>query len=202
MSTEHTPTHEIRRPSYGNDLNAPGVTNQPIRQRTYSNENVFDDEYSTKQNVISPKKSPQRNNNTLPEQTSPSKKVNEGVNAIIDTNYQRSPSPSQVGDSNLNNNRHPSTYIEEDDRSKYVYEGQKLSYGSGASAVVDIPIIRQNKQTNSTIDQFELPNEPTRDHQGSRNPSVTSNDSYRRQNSRQLSTDPTGRRNSSFLLFL
>jgi hypothetical protein len=190
VPTEQTQKREPRHPSSGDDIDASGVTNQQIRRQTYLKENVSHDEYGTKQKDQTPPLSPQRNNNIF-EQTSPSKTSNGGVNAIVDAKYQRSPSPSQIGDFNANNNRHRSTYVEEDDRSKYIYEGQTMSYGSGASAVVDIPIIDQNKQTHSIIDQFELPNEPPRNHQGSRSPSVKSNDSYQRQISRERSTDPT-----------
>jgi len=182
--------YNSRRSSYGNDLNTPVITNQQTRQRAYSNDNLFGDEYGIKQNNESPKKYPQRND-IVPEQTSPSKKQTDGINAIVDTKYPRSPSPSRVIESNTNNNRHRSTYLEEDDRTKYTYEGEKLSYGSGASAIVEIPV-SYTKRSDSTIDRYETPIEPKRDHQRSRSPSVTSNDSYRRQNSREQKIDFTG----------
>lgn len=181
MSTEQVPIHSSRRSSNGSDLGTPGNTNQQVRQRTYSNDNVFRDQYDGKQNETSPiKRNSQQSNsyNTSPEKSSPSKKNNEGINAIIDTKYQRSPSPPGI------DNRHRSTYMEEDDRSKYVYEGQKLSYGSGTSAIVDVPVVIHNKQSNSILNQFELPTESTRD--------------YQRQNSREPKTDLTGRINSLF----
>jgi len=192
--------YNSRRSSYGNDLDTPVITNQQTRQRTYSNDNNFRDEYGIKQNNESPKKYPQHHD-ILPEQTSPSKKPNDALNAIVDTKYPRSSSPSRVIESNTNNNRHRSAYLEEDDRSKYTYEGEKLSYGSGASAIIDIPV-SYTKRSDSTIDRYEMPIESTRDHQKSRSPSVTSNDSYRRQSSREQKIDFTGKINSLFSLSL
>jgi len=196
MSTEHPPPradHNSRRSSSGNDLDTPSMTNRPTLQRAYSNDNNIRDEYVVKQNDVSPKKYPQRND-ILSEQTSPSNKKNDGVNAIVDTKYQRSPSPSRVIDSNINNDRHRSTYIEEDDRSKYIYEGEKLPYGSGTSAIVDVPV-SYTKRSDSTIDRYE-----PRDNQRSQSPSRTSNDSYRRQSSREPQTD-LGKKKSLFSSF-
>jgi hypothetical protein len=203
MSTEHTPSREPRRPSHGDDIDSSSRTNQEIQRQTYTKEINSHDEYAAKENSRSPSRSPQReNNNIFQRQISPAKKGDEGINAIVDTKYQRSPSPSKGSDVNANENRHRSTYIEEDDRSKYAYEGQKISYGSGTSAVVDIPIINQNKPTNSVLDQFELPNESSRDRQQSRSPSVKSNGSYRRQDSRERAVDQTSKIDLSFSLFL
>jgi hypothetical protein len=200
MSTEQPATREdrdLRRSSYGSDLDTPGITNQQTRQRANSNENNFRDDYGMKQNDVSPKKYPQHND-ILPEQHSPSKKAIDGLNALVDTKYQRSPSPTKGGESTTNDNRHRSTYFEEGDRSKYVYEGEKLSYGSGASAIVDIPVVLHTKRSDSTIDRYELPTESTRNNQRSRSPSLTSSDSYQRQSSHERPIDFTGRINALF----
>jgi len=198
MSTEHPVTREdrnSRRSSYGSDLDAPGITNQQKLQRAYSNENNFRDEYVPKHNDDSPKKSPQRQN-IISEQYSPSNKKNDGINSIVDTKYQSTSSPTKAIESNTNTNRHRSTYVEEDDRNKYVYEGEKLSYGSGASAIVEIPVVSHTKRSDSTGNRYEIPIESTRDNQRSQNPSVTSIDPYRRQSSREPQTNFTGRINS------
>lgn len=198
MSTEQTTIRETRRPSYGHDIDTPGATNPYPRQRTYSNENIFHDEYSTKPRDASPRRSPQRNTNAVPDQRSPARKSVDGVNAIVDATRRRSPSPKRTDNVSVNDHGHRSSYIDETDRSKYVREGQKMSYGSGTSALVDIPVVIGNKPTNSTLDRFETPTEPKRDFQrsGSRSPS---NDSYQRQYSRERSLDPTGTRHSSLL---
>lgn len=192
MSTEHPVSSDSRNPrraSYGDDLDTSGTTNQQTRPRTYSTDNMIHTEYNVKRNDESPKKYPQTND------ISPSKKT-DGVNALIDTKYQRSPSSSRVNESNTNNNRHRSTYIEEDDRNKYTFEGQKFPYGSGATAMVDIPIL-YTKRSNSTADnKYEIPIEHTRNTQRSRSPSITSNDSYRRQSSRDGQTDFTSKINT------
>lgn len=203
MSTEQTPTRETRRPSYGNDLDTPATTNPYPRQRTYSHENVFHDQHTSKPTDTSSTRSPQRNSNVVPEQRPPARNSNEGVNAMIDTAYRRSPSPVRTSNSNNDDHRHRSTYVEEGDRSKYAYEGQKISYGSGASAMVNIPVVTQNKPAPSTLSQFQTPTEPSRDYQrsGSRSPTMTSNDPYPRQYSRERSTDPTSKMPLSIIFF-
>lgn len=191
MSTENTTIRETRRPSYGNDLDTQGSTNPYPQQRTFSNENVFHGEYTTKPRDTSPRGTSQRNTNVISEQ-----RTSTSVNSIVDTSRRRSPSPKRT------DNDHPyrSSYVEDTDRSKYVHEGQRMSYGSGASALVDIPVVVSNKTINSTIDRFETPTEPKRDFQrsGSRSPS---NDSDQRQYSRERSLDPTGKQ-TSLPLFL
>ena len=218
IDSSNRTSQEIRRQTYTKESNSHDEYAAKENDRTPSRSPQRDSN-NTFQRQISPAKksdeginaivdskyqrspSPQRdNNNTFQRQISPSKKGDEGINAIVDSQYQRSPSPSKGNTFNTNENRHRSTYMEEDDRSKYAYEGQKISYGgSGTSAVVDIPIINQNKPANSVLDQFELPNESSRDRLGSRSPSVKSNDSYRRQDSRERTTDQTSKVALSFI---
>lgn len=207
MSTEKA---TVRRPSYGNDLDSTGTTYQPIRQRTSSNDNLTYDDQRFNRNSQSPTKYSQHTDHSpspsasrkssdgvnavvdthyqRPSSPSTSRTTSSVVNAVVDTKYQRSPSPSAVNKSNTNDQRHRSTYIEEDDRSKYVYDGEKLSYGNGTSAVVNIPIISQTKQSNTSTGGYDIPIERTGSYQrsGSRSPS---NDSYRRQNSRERQID-------------
>lgn len=117
-------------------------------------------------------------------------KTNNVVNAVVDATYRRSSSPTTVDNSNIHDQRHRSTYIEEDDRSKYAYEGEKISYGNGTSAVVNIPVISQTKQSNTNNNGYDIPIERTGSYQrnDTRSPS---NDSYRRQSSRERQIDIT-----------
>ncbi|CAF0760175.1 unnamed protein product [Adineta steineri] len=106
-----------------------------------------------------------------------------GFEKIVDTKYQRPSSPIGFGrpvDTTINNNQQRPSQTE-DDRRKYSYDGDRISYGSGASAMVDIPIVVQTKRSDTTIDRMELPVNPIRDNERSRSPSITSNDSYQRQ---------------------
>ncbi|CAF0852103.1 unnamed protein product [Adineta steineri] len=106
-----------------------------------------------------------------------------GFEKIVDIKYQRPSSPIGFGrpvDTNINNNQQRPSQTE-DDRRKYSYDGDRISYGSGASAMVDIPIVVQTKRPDTTIDRMELPINPARDNERSRSPSITSNDSYQRQ---------------------
>ncbi|CAF0979723.1 unnamed protein product [Rotaria sordida] len=174
MSTEKSTTHEhrtTRRSSYGNDLDSPNVSYQQARQRATSNERTLRDEHNTtKQNDEFLRRYPQRND------------------AMVDTKYQRPSSPTRIEkpiESNTTSDRHRSTYMGENDRSKYIHEGERLSYGSGTSNIVDVPIISNTKRSDSKIDKFEMSTEPTRDNRRSRSPSVASNDSFQRQSSRE-----------------
>ncbi|CAF0810388.1 unnamed protein product [Rotaria sp. Silwood1] len=175
MSTEKSTTHDyhsIRRSSYGNDLDPTNVSFQQARQRANSSEHLFQDDYhATKQNDEFSRKYPQRND------------------VLVDTKYQRPSSPirrEKPFESNTNNDSHRSTYIGENDRSKYMHEGEKLSYGSGTSKIVDIPVISNTKRSDSVINKIETSTDLTRDNRRSRSrsPSVASNDSYQRQSSR------------------
>ena len=107
------------------------------------------------------------------QRSSSSQKTNSVVNAVVDTKYQRSPSPSAVDNSNNYDQRHRSTYLEEDDRNKYAYESEKMSYGNGTSAFVNIPVISQTKQSNTSTGGYDIPIE--------------------RRNSRERQIDITGR---------
>jgi hypothetical protein len=203
MSTENT-THAnrpSRRASYGDDLDTPVITHhQQTKPRASSNDRVFRDEHVTTHND-GVSQNFQRRYDASPEQHSPINKKDHRVNAIVDTDYQRSSSTSgleRIVEQNMNNNRHRSTYTEEDDRRKYIHEGEKLSYGSGASAIVHIPVVTQ--RSDSTNERFRISGEPTRHDDGSRSPSVTSNDSYRRQDIHDRQTDFTGKINY-FLFF-
>jgi hypothetical protein len=186
MSTEQKGTYETRtsrRSSYASDLDTPVLTYQQTRQRANSTENIFRDDYGTKQNDEFSQKYP-RDNDFSRDQNASSIKTNNGVNVLVDSKYQRSPSPTGFEipiEINKNTNRQRSNYAEEDDRKKYTYEGEKLSYGSGASAMIDVPVVVQPRRSDQMIDRIEMPLNPTRDNQRSRSPSVTSNDSYQRQ---------------------
>lgn len=180
MSTEQTSTYENqygRRPSYGNDLDRSKDTFQQTRQRSNSSENVFRDDYSSTQTN-------QRYNNTSREQGN--QRTN-SVDNLVDSKYRRSPSPTPLRiPVEYNTNHQQSTkYTDDNDRRKYSYDGDKLSYGSNnnTSALVDIPVVVQPKRIDSTIDRMETPVNPIQDNQRnrSRSPSITSNDSYQRQ---------------------
>lgn len=186
MSTDQTGTYEhrnSRRSSFGTDLDAPVVTYQQTRPRANSTENILRDDYGITKHDEFSEKYPRRSDISR-EQNSSSDKKDNGVDALVDSKYQRSSSPTgfQIPiETNTDNNRYRPSYTEEDDRRKYSYEGVKLSYGSGASAMVDIPVMVQPKQVDPTINRMEMPLNPTNDNHPSRSPSVTSNDSYQRQ---------------------
>ncbi|UJR25356.1 hypothetical protein I4U23_006706 [Adineta vaga] len=182
MSTEQTSTYENRygrRPSYGNDLDRSTETFQQTRQRSNSSENVFrDNSSSTPTN--------QRYSNTSREHISTGNQRKNSVDNLVDSKYRRSPSPTgfRIPVEYKTNDSQPTKSTEDNDRRKYSYDGEKLSYGNNkTSALVDIPVVVQSKRTDSTIDRMETPINPIQDNQRdrSRSPSITSNDSYQRQ---------------------
>ncbi|CAF2096876.1 unnamed protein product [Rotaria magnacalcarata] len=196
MSTEKSVTREsrpIRRSSFGDDLDPTVSSYQQMRQRAISNENLFrGTDSSTKTDEFSSRYP--RYDDSKPRPISPSTKRDNGIGAIVDIRNQRPTTPTRVDkfiESNTNNNSHRSTYIEEDDRRKYIKEGEKVSYGTGTSKIVDIPVIVNPKRPDSIINQTEAPIDPTRDSQRSHSPSIASNGSYRRQSSHERQTDVT-----------
>ncbi|CAF3582911.1 unnamed protein product [Rotaria socialis] len=196
MSTEKSVAREsrpIRRSSYGDDLDPAVSSYQQMRQRANSNENLFrGTDSATKTDEFSPRYP--RYDDSKPRPISPSNKRNNGIDATVDIKNQRPTTPTRVDkfiESNTNNNSHRSTYIEEDDRRKYVKEGEKISYGTGASKIVDIPVIANPKRPDPIINQIETPIGPKRDSQRSRSPSVASNGSYQRQSSHERQIDVT-----------
>ena len=205
MSTElpARETRPSRRSSYGSDLDAPVITHQPTRQRAHSNDNMLRGEHSAVQNDELPKMFPWRND-VLPEQhiSPPSNKINNnGLDHIVDKQYQRP--ASQIGferviETTINhkdsdNKYRQSGYTGEDDRQKYIFEGEKTPYGNGTSAIIDMPVISPPKRMDSKIERIEMPTVPVRNDERSASPSPTSTDIYRRQNSREHHTDISGK---------
>lgn len=203
MSTAHTSTREIqytRRASFGSDLDTTPSAFQQIRQRTHSSENVFRDDHDSRTNDrfaqqhtrpidasrdrASPISERKGSVSNLVDATYRPSAVSErkgSVSNLVDSTYRRSPSPStnvQIPvQTSTNSSYQRSSYSEENDRKKYAFDGEKISYGNGASALVEIPVTVHTKRSDSTIDRSNVPVNPPR----SRSPSVTSNESSQRQ---------------------
>jgi hypothetical protein len=201
MSTEQ-PAREIRhsrRSSYGSDLDAPVITHEQARPRAHSNDNVLRGEHSAINHDDIPQMFPWRNE-VLPDKRSPptstNTQISNGVNHMVEKNHQRP--TSQIGferviESNGHEkNSRQSDYMGEDDRHNYVFEGEKLSYTNGASAIIDMPVVSPPKRMDSKIERIEMPTVPIRHDERSRSPSPTSADIYRRQNSHEHHTDISG----------
>ncbi len=185
MTTEQ-PAREIRpsrRSSYGSDLDAPVITHQKTRQRAHSNDNALRGETSVVNNDELPKMFPWRNE-VLPEQQSPSKnQINNGVDNIVNKQYQRP--ISQIGFGKVVE----STYTED----KHLFDKEKTSYTNGTSAIIDMPVISPPKRLDSNNERIEMSTVPTRNNERSRSPSPISTDIYRRQNSQERPSDISGK---------
>jgi len=185
MSTEQ-PAREVRhsrRSSYGSDLDAPVITHQKNRQRAHSNDNKLRGETSAVSHDELPKMFPWRND-VLPEQHSPPiNQINNGVNNIVDKQYQRP--ISQIGFQKVIE----STYTEDE----HLFENEKPSYTNGTSAIINVPFISPPKRLDSNVERIETPTVPMRNTERSRSPSPISTDIYRRQNSREQQSDISGK---------
>ena len=188
MSTEKAPNQSRpgRRSSFGSDLDAPVVTYEATRHRANSSENLLREDYGNTSKGDQSQKFP-RPTERAPERQSSSSGRTNGATTIPDVGFRRPSSPIRV-DSTTTPNRQSSVHTIETDRRQLISHGEKMPYGSGAAALVDIPVVVNPKRG-------EVPTTPSRNRSRSPSPSpsATSNDSYRRQSSYERQTDPTGK---------
>jgi hypothetical protein len=172
------------------------MTHKQNRPRAHSNDNSLRGEHSAVQSDELPKMFPWRND-VLPEQPLPSSnKLTATLDEIVNRPYPRP--ESQIGFGKLIHSTtdeipvRQSVYSGEEDRQKYIYEGENTSYAHGASALLNMPMPSPPKRADSTIEQMEMPAAPKSHTERSQSPSPTSADVYRRQDSREHHTDISG----------
>jgi len=178
MSTEQV-TREVRhsrRSSYGSDLDAPVITHQTSRPRAHSNDNILRGETSAVQNDEVPKMFPWRND-VIPERRSPSPTSSpvastkkSDLELLIEKNRQeKTTNPlgfgrvieTNVRDEHQQLNRKESTYTGEQDRQKYIIEGEKISYAHSTAAFANVPVVSPPKPpTESHVGRIEIPTLP------------------------------------------
>jgi hypothetical protein len=190
MTTEQPvrETRPSRRSSYGSELDAPVITHQQARPRAHSNDNTLRGENSGVIHDELPKMFPWRNE-VIPEQRSPP--INHGVDNLVEKEHSRP--KSQIGFEKVIQ----STYSEENNSNKYVFDNEKPPYSNGTSAVINMPVISPPKRV-------EIPTVPTRNDQRSRTPSPTSRDVYQRKTSYERQSDISGKysKKSHFVLLI
>jgi len=178
MTTEQ-PAREVRqsrRSSYGSELDAPVITDEQIRPRAHSNDDMLRGETSAIVTDELPKMFPWRND-VIPEQHSPSANV---IKPVLEK--QPSRPKSQIGFEKVIE----STYMVED---KYLFDNETKLYPNGTSAMINMPVISPPRRVDTTIEGMEMPTVPTRVNERSRSPSPTSRDVYQRTTSREGQSD-------------
>ena len=146
------------------------------------------------------------NNHHHPSSTN---KTNIGLDHLVDKSPSSRP-VSQIGFERVissTTDKHKSeleqrqsTYTGEENRHKYILEGEKLPYGNGASALIDMPVVSPPKRVNSQVGLVEMPSLPPRNTERSASPSPSSpisTNPYARQNSRERQTDISGTERST-----
>jgi hypothetical protein len=171
MSTENSTreARHARRSSYGSDLDAPVIAHQPSRQRAHSNDNLLRGEHSAIKHDECSKMFPWRND-VLPDRSSPSppspNNAERTLEQLIDKSHQKRPT-SQIGFERIieTHDKQPtsdrehrqSVYTGEDDRQKYISQGETLSYGNGTSPMINMCVVSPPKHIDSHIAHVEIP---------------------------------------------